>query len=114
MVRYNINACLKYRLVEGKIGYNVSKPLVSILRLHSEKTTVMARKTDPQIEENRDRGAENEQGSPGIDSRNNNYNDDEVTNESDTIKNANSSGLGAIGRNDQKQTDFTSNHSGDA
>jgi hypothetical protein len=74
----------------------------------------MTRKKDPQIQENVDRGAENEQGSPGIDSRNNNYNDEEVSNESDTIKNANAAGVGAIGRNDQKQTDYTSNHSADA
>lgn len=73
----------------------------------------MARRKDPEIEENVERGAENEQGSAGIDSRNNNYNDDDVTNESDTIKNANAAGLGAIGRNDQKQTGYTSNHSGD-
>jgi hypothetical protein len=71
----------------------------------------MATKNDPQIEENRDRGAENEQGSPGIDSRNN---DEEVTNESDTIKNASAAGLGAIGRNDEKQTGYTSNYSSDA
>jgi hypothetical protein len=75
---------------------------------------VMAKKIDPQIQENVDRGTENEQGSAGIDARNNNYNDDEVTNESDTIKNANAAGLGAIGRNDEKQTGYTSNHSTDA
>lgn len=74
----------------------------------------MAIKKDPEIQENVDRGAENEQGSAGIDARNNNYNDDEVTNESDTIKNANATGLGAIGRDDQKQTIYTSNHSADA
>jgi hypothetical protein len=78
------------------------------------KTKTMTTKKDPQIEENRDRGAENEQGSAGIDSRSNNYNDGQVTNESDTIKNANAAGLGAIGRNDQTQTEYTSNHSGDA
>jgi hypothetical protein len=75
---------------------------------------IMARRKDPEIQENVDRGAENEQGSASIDARNNNYNDDEVTNESDTIKNANAAGLGAIGRNDQKQTGYTSNHSADA
>jgi hypothetical protein len=74
----------------------------------------MARRKDPEIQENVDRGEENEQGAAGIDAGNNNYNDDEVTNESDTIKNANAAGLGAIGRNDQKQTDYTSNHSADA
>jgi hypothetical protein len=74
----------------------------------------MARKNDPEIQENVDRGEENEQGSAGIDARNNNYNDDAVRNESETIKNANAAGLGAMGRNDQKQTGYTSNHSGDA
>lgn len=74
----------------------------------------MARRKDPEIQENVDRGAENEQGSAGIDARNNNYSDEEVTNESDTIKNANAAGLGAIGRNDQKQTGYASNHSADA
>ena len=68
----------------------------------------MARKNDPQIEENVDRGAENEK---SIGSGNKNYNDEEVSNESDTIKNANAAGVGAIGRNDQKQTDDTSNRS---
>ena len=65
----------------------------------------MARRKDPEIQENVDRGAENDQGSAGIDSKNNNYNDDDVKNESDTVKNANAAGLGAIGRNDQKQTE---------
>ena len=74
----------------------------------------MARRKDPEIQENVDRGAENEQGSAGIDARNNNYNDEDGTNPSDTIKNANAAGLGAIGRNDQKQTGYTSNHSADA
>ena len=74
----------------------------------------MARRKDPEIQENVDRGVENEQGSAGIDARNNNYNDEEVTNESDTVKNANATGLGAIGRNDQRQTGYTSNHSADA
>ena len=73
----------------------------------------MTRKNDPQIEENVDRAAENEQGFESIDSGNKNYNDEEVSNESDTIKNANAAGLGAIGRNDQKQTDDTFNHSGE-
>jgi hypothetical protein len=74
----------------------------------------MARKNDPEIQENVDRGEENEQGSAGIDARNNNYNDDAVSNESETIKNANAAGLGSMGRNDQKQTGYTSNHSADA
>ena len=71
----------------------------------------MTRKNDPQIEENVDRGAENGQGFERIDSGNKNYKDEKVTNESDTIKNANAAGLGAIGRIDQKQTDDTSNRS---
>lgn len=71
----------------------------------------MAKKSDPEVKENVDRGAENEQGSSGINSNNNNYNNEELQNESDTIKNANSTGVGAIGRNDQKQTDYTSNNS---
>jgi hypothetical protein len=74
----------------------------------------MARRKDPEIQEDVDRGAANEDGSAGIDARNNNYNDDEMTTGSDTIKNANAAGLGAIGRNDQKQTGYTSNHSADA
>ena len=73
----------------------------------------MARKNDPQIEENVDRAAESEQGFESIDRGNKNYNDEEVSNESDTIKNANAAGLGAIGRNDQKQTG-TPNHSEEA
>lgn len=74
----------------------------------------MARKNDPEIQENVDREPEHEQGSVDIDSKNNNDADEEITNESDTIKNANAAGLGAIGRNDQKQTGYTSNHSADA
>jgi hypothetical protein len=74
----------------------------------------MAKRKDPEIQENVDRGEEDEQGSAGIDARNNNYNDDDGPNLSDTIKNANATGLGAIGRNDQKQTGYTSNHSADA
>jgi len=74
----------------------------------------MARKGDPQVQKNFDREAENEQGSTGIGSGNNDCNDDEVRNESDTIKNANAAGLGAIGRNDQKQTDHSSNYSADS
>jgi hypothetical protein len=74
----------------------------------------MATRKDPQIQEEIERGEENEQGSAGIRARNNNYNDDDGTNLSDTIQNANAAGLGAIGRNDQKQTGYTSNHSADA
>jgi hypothetical protein len=82
--------------------------------MFNNKTMIMARKKDPEIQENIDRGAENEQGSAGIDSRNDDYNADDVTNESDTIKSANAAGLGAIGRNDQTQTGYTSSHSADA
>jgi hypothetical protein len=71
----------------------------------------MAKKIDPQIQENVDRGTENEQGSAGIDARNKNY--DDGTNLSNTIKNANEAGLGAIGRNDEKQTGDISDHSVD-
>jgi hypothetical protein len=74
----------------------------------------MERKTDPQIQENVDRGSKNEQGSAGTSARNNNYNDDDGINTSDTIKNANAAGLGAIGRNDEKQTGYISNHWDDA
>jgi hypothetical protein len=74
----------------------------------------MARRKDPQIKEDVTRGAENEQGSARIDSLNNNYNGDVGTNSSETIKNANAAGLGAIGRNDQTQTGYTSNDSADA
>ncbi len=74
----------------------------------------MARKKDPQIQEDTTRTEENEQGSAAISSRNNNYTDNDGTNPSDAIKNANAAGIGAIGRNDQKQTGYTSNHSADA
>jgi len=75
----------------------------------------MKRKTDPQINEDVDRGSENDQRSESTnDSRNNNYNTDEQKNESDTIKNANSTGLGAIGRNDQEQTGHSFKNSSDA
>jgi len=71
----------------------------------------MARKTDPQGQQNTDNGAHNERGSAANDGRDNIYNEGTVTNESDTIKNANAAGLGAIGRSDQKQTGSTSNPS---
>lgn len=74
----------------------------------------MARRKDPEIRENVDRGQQNQQGSAGIDARNNNYNDDDGSKPGDTIKNANAAGLGAIGRNDEKQTGYTSNYSSDA
>lgn len=65
----------------------------------------MARKKDTGIKEDIDRGEENEQGSSGAD-RSNGF-----KNESDSIKNANAAGLGAIGRNDEKQTDDASTDS---
>jgi hypothetical protein len=71
-------------------------------------------KKDPQPKEDIKRGAEDEQGSAGIDSRNNNYNDEKDGNIAETIKNANASGIGAMGRNDQQQTGYVSNHSADA
>lgn len=72
----------------------------------------MARKKDPEIKEEVKRGNENEQESTGIDAGNNNYND-ESSNQGDTIKNANATGLGSMGRNDEKRTDYNSNLSGD-
>lgn len=74
----------------------------------------MARRKDPQIRENVDRGQQNEQGSAGIDAGNNDYKEGDGSNPGDTIKNANAAGLGAIGRNDAKQTGYTSNHDADA
>jgi hypothetical protein len=74
----------------------------------------MAREQDPKIQEDVSRGEENEQGSAAIGSRNNNYTDDDGANPSQTIKNANAVGLGALGKNDEKQTVYTSNHSADA
>ncbi|MGZ3853448.1 MAG: hypothetical protein ACXVBX_11705 [Flavisolibacter sp.] len=71
----------------------------------------MARKIDPQIQENVDRGEENEQDSTGFDSRKDNFNHAQANNESDTIKNANAAGLGATGRNDQSQTRDSSKRS---
>ena len=82
--------------------------------IDNSKIQIMTRKTDPQIKEDIDRGPENDQGSVSTNnSRNNNYNTDEAKNESDKIKNANSTGLGTIGRNDQKQTGYSSNKSPD-
>lgn len=74
----------------------------------------MARRKNPRIQEDVTRSEENEQGSAAISSRNNNYTDDDGTNLSDTIKNANAVGLGALGKDDQKETIYTSNHSADA
>ena len=61
--------------------------------------------------QNRDRRNKEEQGSSAINERNNNQNDDmEVTRETN-VKNANASGLGSIGRNDERLTPYTSNDS---
>lgn len=73
----------------------------------------MATRKDPRIKENTERGAEKEQDPAGIDSRSK-YNDDDGVHPGDTIKNAHAAGLGAIGRNDQQQTEDTSNHAADA
>lgn len=62
----------------------------------------MDRRIDPEIQENVDRGDEEKQNAEGIDAGSN-KNDNE-THLSDTIKNANAAGLGAIGRNDEKKT----------
>ena len=68
----------------------------------------MATKKDPEVKENADRNKD--QTIPGIDSRNNN---DEGEPGSETfIKNANAAGIGAIGRNDEKQTGYTSKTTG--
>lgn len=72
----------------------------------------MERKEDVHTRENIDRGAENEQASSATSKRNNNYNGHAGASESETIKNANAAGLGAIGRNDQKQ-EYASTGSGD-
>ena len=61
----------------------------------------MARRIDPEIKENVDRGPEDEQNAAGIDAEKNK--NENATHLSDTIKNANAAGLGAIGRNDEKQ-----------
>lgn len=74
----------------------------------------MASRKDPEIKQNIDRGHEEDQASAGIDSRNNNYNNDSGTNPETVIKNANAAGIGSMGRNDQQQTGYTSNHPADA
>ena len=74
----------------------------------------MSTKKDPELRENIDRGPEEDQGSAGIDSRNNNYNDNDGGNTKTVIKNANAAGVGAMGRDDQKLTSYQSNHSADA
>ena len=71
----------------------------------------MARRIDPQIQENVERRAENEQVATGSDREKNGYKDDIETKPGDTVKNANAAGLGAIGRNDQSQAGDTPNFS---
>ena len=71
----------------------------------------MARKEDAHTRENIDRDREDNQAPGGTNERNNNFKNDVGGNESETIKNANAAGLGAVGRNDQKQTGDTSSHS---
>jgi hypothetical protein len=77
------------------------------------KIFIMTKK-DPSINENIDRGKENEKGSSAITGRNNNVNNDTDESGFTNVENANAAGLGAIGRNDQQQTGHTSNHSADA
>jgi hypothetical protein len=67
-------------------------------------------KNDPQPKEDIKRGQEDEPGSLDINSRNQNQEDEESA--ETTIRNANASGVGAMGRNDQNQMGDTSNHSG--
>ncbi len=62
----------------------------------------MARKKDPEIQENSDRGPEN-QSDPELPGGTMQHSDEIKQNESDSIKNANATGLGAIGRNDQQE-----------
>jgi hypothetical protein len=64
----------------------------------------MARSKDPSIQENVDRGAEDEKGLAGNDKEN--KTEKPLTRESDTIKNASAAGLGTIGGNDQKPTGY--------
>ena len=64
----------------------------------------MARKKDPEIEENIDREADS-QSNPELPGVARQHSDEEKQNESDSIKNANAAGLGAIGRNDQLEND---------
>jgi hypothetical protein len=68
-------------------------------------------KQDPQPKEDIKREPEDEPGSLGINSRNQNQKGEEST--ETTIRNANASGVGAMERNDQDQMGDISNHSGD-
>ena len=62
----------------------------------------MARNKDPEIQENSDRRPEN-QSDPELPGITRQHSDEKKQNESDSIKNANATGLGAIGRNDQQE-----------
>ena len=73
----------------------------------------MAKRIDPEIQENVERGSEQEESSAGTGSGKNNCNDDSQTKPGDTIKNANAAGLGAIGRNDQNLAGNRSKDSAD-
>ncbi len=57
---------------------------------------------------------ESAKGSGAIDAGNNNRETDVDQTTSADVKNANAAGMGAMGRNDERLTDHTSNHSGDA
>lgn len=69
----------------------------------------MATKKDPEVKENVDRN--NGQTHSGINSKNNN--DESEPGSETVIKNANAAGIGTIGRNDEKQTGYTSNEAAD-
>ena len=62
----------------------------------------MAIKKDPEIQEDIDRGTDNKS-NPELPGAPQKHRDHENQNESDSIKNANAAGLGAIGRNDQQE-----------
>jgi hypothetical protein len=62
--------------------------------------TIMARKKDPEIQENIDRGTNNQANVKRPEAARPNS-EGENQPESESIKNANAAGLGAIGRNDQ-------------
>ena len=71
-------------------------------------------KKDPSVNENIDRGNENEKGSSAITGSNNNVNGDTDESGFTNVENANAAGLGSIGRNDQQQTGDSSDDSADA
>jgi hypothetical protein len=62
---------------------------------------VMARKSDSQIQENVDRENKTGKDVANADVSQLHQKKNEMTNESDLIKNANAAGMGAIGKNDQ-------------